>query len=134
MLEPKSFYEFTKFCQILILTLWFVTLSCFLAKIAQILQTIIVFFLERGEEIQPWFWHISVAQWLKCFPITAYLFRFWPSWGRNGWSKLDQKCKLWVRLFSMKTRILQFFFKQLPLVRTSAVDDHIRGSKDPKTS
>ena len=39
-------------------------------------------------------------------------FQFWPSSGRNGWSKLDQKCKLWVRLLFMKTRILQFFFKQ----------------------
>ena len=113
MLEPKSFYEFTKFCQILILTLWFVTLSCFLAKIAQILQTIIVFFLERGEEIEPWFWHIWIAQWLKFFPTTAYIFRFRASSGGNGWSKLGQNCELWDRI--------RFW-------------DHICDSKGPKTS
>ena len=32
--------------------------------------------------------------------------------GKHGWSKLDQKCKLWVRLFFMKTWILQVFFKR----------------------
>ena len=39
MLEPKCFYKFTKFYQILVLTL---------TKIAQILQKLIVFFLGRG--------------------------------------------------------------------------------------
>ena len=100
--------DFVKFW----LNLWFVTLTYFLTKAVQILRKVIVIFLERGEEIEPWFWHIWIAQWLKFFPITAYLFRFRPSsWG-NGWSMLDQKCKLWLRLFFMKTRILQVFFKQ----------------------
>ena len=112
MLEPKYFYKFAKLWQILILTLWFVTLPCFLAKIAQILQKVIVFFLEREKKIEPWFWHIWIAQWLKFSPNTPYLFRFRPSSGGNGWLKLDQKWKLWVRLFFMKTRILQIFFKQ----------------------
>ena len=85
MLEPTCFYKFTKFCQILILTLWFLTLPCFLAKIAQILQKVVVFFLERGDEIEPWFWHILITQWL-----TAYIFRFWPSSGETfgqSWTK-----------------------------------------------
>ena len=112
MLEPKCFYKFTKFCQILILTLWFVTLPCFLAKIVQILQKIVVVFPERWDEIEPWFWHISIAQRPRLFPATTYLFWISVIFRGNGWSKLDQKCKLWFRLFFMKTRILQFFFKQ----------------------
>ena len=102
MLEPTCFYKFTKFCQILILTPWFLTLPCSLAKIAQILQKVIVFFLERGEETEPRFWHIWIAQWMKFFSTTAYIFRFRPSSGGNFWSKL-------VRLFSL---ILQFLSKQ----------------------
>ena len=39
-------------------------------------------------------------------------FRFWPSSGRNGWSELDQTCKLWVHLFFMKAWNLHVFFKQ----------------------
>ena len=81
-------------------------------KIAQILHKVIVFFQERGEEKEPWFWHIWIAQWPKFFPTTAYLFRFRPSSGGNEWSKLDQKYELRVRLFFIKTQILQFFFKQ----------------------
>ena len=47
------------------------TLPCFLAKVAQILQKVIVFFRERGEEIDPWFWHILIAQWLKsCYCLS----------------------------------------------------------------
>ena len=95
----------------MILTLWFVSLPCFLGKIAQILQKVIVFFLERGYEVEPWFWHVWIAQWLKFLPTRAYLFRFRSS-GGNGWSKLDQKVQTLRRLFFMKTWILQVFFKQ----------------------
>ena len=63
-------------------------------------------------EIEPWFWHIWITQWLKYFRTTAYFFRFRPSSGGNGRSKLDQKCKLSVRPFSIKTRIIQKIFKQ----------------------
>ena len=45
-----------------ILILWLVTLPCFLAKVAQIFEEVIVFFPERREEIEPWFWHIWIAQ------------------------------------------------------------------------
>ena len=44
-----------------------------------------LFFLERGDEIEPWFWHILITQWL-----TAYIFRFWPSSGETfgqSWTK-----------------------------------------------
>ena len=97
-------------------------------------------FPERVEEIEPWFWHIWMAQWLKLFPATAYRFRFRPSSGGNGRSKSDQKCKLWVRLFFMKTRILYSFLNNLfvarvlPLVRILTILNHIWGSKSPKTS
>ena len=46
--------------------IWYPTL--FPCKIAQILQNIFVFFRERREEIEPWFWHIWIAQWLNFFP------------------------------------------------------------------
>ena len=127
MLKPKCFQKFRKFSQILILTLdlwpYLVNLvpsrswgrgylTCFRAKIAQILQKVIVLFPERWEEIEPWFWHIWITQWLRFFPITTYLFRFRPSSGGNGSSNLDQKCKVWVRLFFIKAWILQVFFKE----------------------
>ena len=49
-------------CQIWILPLWILTLPCFLVKISQIMQKVIVFFLERGEEIKTLFWHSWIAQ------------------------------------------------------------------------
>ena len=54
---------------------------------------------------------------MKFSPTTDYIFRFWPSSGGNGWSKLDLKCKLWVHLFFMKTQIIQIFFKECLLFR-----------------
>ena len=61
-------------CQILILLLWLVTPACFLVKLPQILQKVIVFFPERGGEIKTLFWHIWTAQWLKFFRTTTYFF------------------------------------------------------------
>ena len=81
-------------CQILILPLWLVTPPCFLVKLPQILQKVIVFFPEGGGEIKTLFWHIWIAQWLKFFHTTTYFFfRFWPSSRgkvKEG-SKLDRK-------------------------------------------
>ena len=78
MLEPNFFIGswpgWNRICQILILTLWLVTATCFLAKIVQILKKVIVFFLERGEEVKPWFKHIWIAQWLKFFRRYCLLF------------------------------------------------------------
>ena len=79
---------------------------------AKILQKVIVFFLERVEEIEPWFWHIWIVQWLIFFPTTDYILLILAIFRGNGWSKLDQKCKLWVCLSFMKPQILQIFFKQ----------------------
>ena len=61
-------------CQILILPLWLVTPLCFLVKLPQILQKVIVFFPETGGEIKTLFWHIWIAQWLKFFRSTTYFF------------------------------------------------------------
>ena len=67
---------------------------------------------ERGEEINPWFWYIWRAQQLKFFRTSSYFFRSWLSSGQSGRSKLDQKCLVLVRRFSIKTQILQKIFKQ----------------------
>ena len=91
---------YNRMCQILILTPWRL-----LPKIVQTVEKVMVFFPERGEEIEPWFWHIWIAQWLKFFLTNAYFFWFWSSSGGNQKSKLDQKCKLWVRPFFIKTQI-----------------------------
>ena len=94
------------------------TSSFFLPKIAQIVQKVIVFFLERREKIEPRFWHIWIAKWLKFFHNSIYSFRFQPSSRGNGGSKLDQKCKLWVLLFSIKRSSSIKFFKVF-------VDEHL---------
>ena len=106
-------------------------LPCFLAKMSQIFQKVIVFFLKRGEEIEPWFWHIWITHWQRFFPITAYLLWFQSSSGRKGWSKLDQKCKLWSVYFSWKLESFIFFQNNvfvariLPLLRILTILDHI---------
>ena len=68
---------------------WLLTPPCFLVKISQILQKVIVFFPERGEEIKASLWHIWIAQWLKFFRTICYFFRFWPSSGGKEGSKLN---------------------------------------------
>ena len=47
---------------------------CFLPKTAQIMQKVTTFFLERREEVEPWFWHIWIAQSLKFLYTTANIF------------------------------------------------------------
>ena len=65
---------------------------CFLPKIAQIVQKVICIFPEKGRgDVEPWFWHIGIAQQLTTFFLaTTYCFRFWPpsggTGGQNGWS------------------------------------------------
>ena len=122
---------------ILILTLWFSTLPCFRAKIVQILQKVILFFLERGEKIEPWLWHIWIAQWLKVSPLLLIFFDF---------SHLQRETcgQSWTKSANFKSvsfsLSLQFFFetmflfaRALPLLRISAILDHVWESKDPKT-
>ena len=112
------------FCQNLILPLWVVTSPCFPVKTGHR--------EEKGEKIKPWFWYISIAQQLKFFRSSSYFSRFRLSSGQSQRSKLDEKCLVLVRPFSIKTQILRKCFKQtfsfawvLPLVRISAILDNI---------
>ena len=148
MLEPKFLYRKltrnhlgqTWLCQTLIPTLWLVTPLCFLTKIAQILQKVIVFFLERREETKPWFWHIWIAQWLKFFGTTAYFFM-------SAILRRKREIKVQPKVltlgpslfrknsnFSKNFQTMLFFVKVLPLVRSSTVLNHIWGSKDSTAS
>ena len=114
------------------------TLPCFLAKIVQILQIVILFFLERGKEIESWYWHIWMAQWLTFFPTTAHFFYFGYLHGKAG----GQSCTktLGPSLFhenSNPSKFFQtmfFFPRVLPLVKISVILHHIWGSKGPKFS
>ena len=54
----------------------FLFYSFFKVKVSQILQKVIVFFPEKGDEIKTSFWHIWIAQWLKFFRTAAYFFDF----------------------------------------------------------
>ena len=76
--------------------------------------------------------------------FTIYLFRFQSSLVGNVWSTLYEKCKLWIRLFFIKTRILQIFFKQFfclveycylwwgSLDHIWTIFGRVRASKNPK--
>ena len=135
--------RWNSFCQILILPLWFVSPPCFLVKISQILQKII-FFLKRGEEVEvkTSSWHIYVAQCLKFFRTTAYFFQVWPP--SSGWkerSKLNQRPLLSLVFFHKYSNLSKYFqtvflfARVLPLLRISAILDHIeraRVQKAPK--
>ena len=58
-----------------------------------------------GKEIEPWFWQIWIAQWLKFFPNTAYLFQFRPS-------SVGPKVQiLGPSLFHENSNLSIFFFK-----------------------
>ena len=84
-------------CQILILFLWLVTPPCFQVKVSQILQKVIVFFLEKEDEIKASFWHIWIVQWLKFFRTTAYVFRFFPSSG----GKEEKRCPFGPKVLTL---------------------------------
>ena len=141
MLEPKCFYKFTKFWQILILTLWFVTLPCFLAKIAQILQKVILFFLERRKKIEHWFWHIWIAEVVEVFLHYSLSFSISAIFRGKWVIKVGPKVKtLGSSVFHENSNPSNFFqtmhvfARLLPLVRILAILHHIWGSKGPKTS
>ena len=127
-------------CQILILPIWLVTPPCFLVKLSQILQKVIVFFPERGEEIKISFWHIWIAQWLKFFRSTAYFFILTIIRRKRG-VKLGRKVlTLSPSLFhkysnpSKKFQTVFLFARVLPLLRISAILDHIWRVRTQKTS
>ena len=136
MLEPKCLNKSAKFCQILILTLWFVTLPCFLAKIAEILQIVIVFFSGKGRgdrvliltyldsQIADVFPHLCLS-----FSILGILREKLVVNFANFWSISF----LW-KLESFKFCLMFLLPRVLPMVRISATLDHIWGSKGPKSS
>ena len=131
MLEPKCFNKFTKFCQILMLTLLLVALPCFLAKVAQILQIKNMFFLKTYLD----------SPMAEVFPHYCLSFSVLAIFREKLVVKVGLKVQTLDPFFFMKTRILQIFFKQcflfprvLPLVRISAILDRIWGSKGPKSS
>ena len=104
-----------KICQNLMLTLCIVTPPCFLAKIVQVVQKVIVFFPERGEEIEPWFCRIWISQWLKFFCTTTYLFTI-SSILRGKWGvKVGPTVQTLGPSLSIKTQILQKNFKAMLL-------------------
>ena len=128
-------------CQILILPPWLVTSLCFLVKISQILQKLTVFIPERGEEIKNLFWHNWIAQWLKFFRTTAFFFdfdRLQEETRSQSWTKSANfgSVSFPKILESFKNFPNSFFFPRiLPLVRISAILDHIervRAQKPPK--
>ena len=116
------------------------TSPSFLAKIAQILQKVIAFFPKRGEEIEPWFSHIWIAQWLKFFRTPTYFFISaiisWKREVKNGQKELTLGPSFLHKNSNLLTTFQTMFLfeRVLPLVRISAILDYIWGSKGPKTS
>ena len=111
------------------------TPSCFLVKISQILQKVIVFFLEKEDEIKTSFWHIWIAQWLKFFRTTADFFSILAIFRRKRRVDVGSKVLLWVRPLSINNWTLKKFFKQYFCLLENV--DNIGpswGSKGPRTS
>ena len=117
--------------QTLILPIWVVTLPCFLAKIAQILQKVIVLFPERGEEIRPWFWNIWIVQRLNFFRTNAF-FSIWAIFSGKREVKVGPKMLIFGPTLFHKN-FSKTFFKQtfcllgylLHLVKISANLDYL---------
>ena len=103
--------EWKRICQILILTLWLVILCppcppCFLPKTAQTVQKITVFSWKgRGD------WALILTYLdnpiAEIFPHYSQNFLISAIFRGKREVKIGPKCKLWVRLFSIKTQILQ---------------------------
>ena len=67
-------------------------------KIAQIVQKLIILFIENWKEIGPWSWLIWITWWLLFISI---IFRGWTG------VKFDQILKLWVSPVTAKIWVLQ---------------------------
>ena len=118
---------------ILILTLWFLTLPCFLAKIAQISQKVILFFLGRAEEIETWFWYIWIAQRLKEVPPPLLLlFNFGHLQGLTCGQSWTKSAIFFINP-SISFQKMFLFARTLPPVRILTILDHISVSKGPKS-
>ena len=79
------------------------TLLCFLAKIAETLQKVIVFSPERGKETEPWFWHI---------PQLLIFFDFGHLQGETCGQSWTNSANFGSVSFSEKFESFKFFFKQ----------------------
>ena len=119
------------------------TPPCFLVKLSQILQKVIVFFPERGEEIKSSFWRILIAQWLKFFRSTAYFVSILTIFRRKRGVKVGPKVLTLARPFFHKYSTLSKNFQTifqtifllarvLPLMRISAILNHIGGVRAQK--
>ena len=114
-------------CRILILPFWLVTPPCFLVKISQILQKVIAFFPERGEEIKTSFWHI----WIWSFSALLLIFfdfgHFQEEKRGQSWTKSALDLSFFHK-YSNPSKNFQTVFlliRVLLLVRISAILDHI---------
>ena len=111
-----------------------------LGKIAQILQKVIVFFPEKEEEIKPWFWHIWKAQLLKFFRTNAIFTNFDYLHGKRGVKVRPKMLSFGLSLLhknSNPSKIFEtsfLFARVLPLVRSLAILDYIKESKDQNIS
>ena len=141
MFEPKLFYIFTKFCQSLILNLWFVTLLCFLAKIANIAKSNCVFpgkkKIERALILKYLDSLMAEVFSHHCLSFSiSVIFR-----GMQVVKVGPEVQTLGPSLFHKNSNPSNFFqtmflFSRvlLTLVRISAILDHIWAGRGPKTS
>ena len=117
-------------------------LSNFDSKIAQILQVVTVFFLERGEEIESWLiltylYGLMAEVFPHCYLSSLILAIFRVKWVVKLWLKLQT---LGPSLFDGNSNPLNFFqamflfARVLPLVRILVILDHICGRKVPKST
>ena len=127
--------------QTLIPTFWIVIPSCFLSKIAQTVQKVIIFFPDRGEEIEPWFWHIWISREAKGFSaLLLIFFDFGHPQGKRGVRIGPKVLTLDMSLFYENSNPLKkfqttfLFSRILTLVRVSVKSEHIWRSKSSKTS
>ena len=127
--------------QILTPTFWLLSLTCFLpGKNSPSIAKSNRVFLERGEGIEPWFWHIWIAQWLKFYPPYCLSFSIAAIFRSKQLVKVGPKVQtLGPSLFHENLNPSSFFQTMflfaivLPFVRISATLNHICGSKGSKT-
>ena len=126
--------------QILTPTFWLLSLTCFLpGKNSPSIAKSNRVFLERGEGIEPWFWHIWIAQWLKFYPPYCLSFSIAAIFRSKQLVKVGPKVQTFgPSLFHENLKLSNFFqamflfVRVLPLVRISAILDHIWRRKGPK--
>ena len=114
------------------------TLLCFLTKIYWIVQKVIVFFPERGEEIYSISFDIfgQLNGWRFSSP-QPIVFDFGHFQGERGVKVESKGQTLGLSFFLNPSKNFQTMFlfaRVLPLMRILTKLDHIWGCKDPKSS